>query len=193
MSNRKATHFELFHNLNMALREDPQFSYEYDYSRETRTLMETPYWRLTPSQRTTRNTMIEQTMANATAEDTRVRMMAMRPEHRYLLVPAYICLATTEFYMDMKDSLSDELETVDLMPVMWSAIYALNLGRDMSTDAWSEMSPADQLTQIKWVEKVLSTVKLSRYITDASRAVWLGLFVTFSDIPDDFYDLMESQ
>lgn len=193
MSNRKVTHFELFHNLNMALREDPQFSYEYDYSRETRTLMETPYWRLTPSQRTTRNTMIEQTMANATAEDTRVRMMAMRPEHRYLLIPAYICLATTEFYMDMKDSLSDEPETVDLMPVMWSAIYALNLGRDMSTDVWSEMSPVDQLTQTKWVEKVLSTVKLSRYITDASRAVWLGLFVTFSDIPDDFYDLMEWQ
>ena len=76
---------------------------------------------------------------------------------------------------------------------MWSAIYALNLGRDMSTDVWSEMSLADQLTQTKWVEKVLSTVKLSRYITDASRAVWLGLFVTFSDIPDDFYDLMESQ
>ncbi|MBS6033997.1 MAG: hypothetical protein KIB40_12765 [Pantoea sp.] len=193
MSNRKASHFELFHNLNMALREDPQFSYEYDYSRETRTLMGTPYWRLTPSQRTSRNTMIEQTMANATAEDTRVRMMAMRPEHRYLLIPTYICLATTEFYQEMQDSLSDEPETVDLMPVMWAAIYALNLGRDMSTDVWKEMSRADQLTQVKWVQKVLSTVKLSRYITDASRAVWLGLFVTFSDIPDDFYDLMESQ
>ncbi|MDH2069501.1 hypothetical protein [Pantoea sp. GD03673] len=192
MSNRKASHFELFHNLNMAMREDPQFSYEYDYSRETRTLMETPYWRLTPSQRTTRNTMIEQTMANATAEDTRVRMMAMRPEHRYLLIPNYICLATTEFYMEVQGSLSDEPETADLMPVMWSAIYALNLGRGMSTDVWSEMSPADQLAQIKWVQKVLSTVKLSRYITDASRAVWLGLFVTFSDIPDDFYELMES-
>lgn len=192
MSNRKPTHFELFHNLNMALREDPQFQYEYNYSRETRTLIETPYWRLTPSQRTTRNTMIEQTMANATAEGTRVRMMAMRPEHRYMLIPAYICQAATEFYMYMKDSLSDEPETIELMPVMWSAIYALNLGRDMSTDAWSEMSPADQQTQAKWVEKVLSTVKLSRYITDASRAVWLALFVTFSDIPDDFYELMES-
>ena len=193
MSNRKTTHFELFHNLNMAMREDTQFSYEYDYSRETRTLMETPYWRLTPSQRNSRNAMIEQTMANATAENTRVRMMAMRPEHRYLLIPTYVCLATAEYYLEVKDSLSDEPTTVDLMPVMWAAIYALNLGRDMSTDVWSTMSPADQLTQTKWVEKVLSTVKLSRYITDASRAVWLGLFVTFSDIPDDFYDLMESQ
>lgn len=193
MSNRKITHFELFHNLNMAMREDTQFSYEYDYSRETRTLMETPYWRLTPSQRTSRNAMIELTMANATAENTRVRMMAMRPEHRYLLIPTYVCLATAEYYLEVKDSLSNEPATVDLMPVMWAAIYALNLGRDMSTDVWSTMSLADQLTQTKWVEKVLSTVKLSRYITDASRAVWLGLFVTFSDTPDDFYDLMESQ
>lgn len=192
MSNRKTSHFELFHNLNMAMREDPQFSYEYDYSRETRTLIETPYWRLTPSQRTSRNAMIEQTMANATAEDTRVRMMAMRPEHRYMLIPTYVCLATTEYYLEVKDALSDAPATANLMPLMWAAIYALNLGRNMSTDVWSEMSPADQLAQTKWVEKVLSTLKLSRYITDASRAVWLGLFVTFSDIPDDFYELMES-
>lgn len=136
--------------------------------------------------------MIEQVMANATAEDTRVRMMAMRPEHRYMLVPTYVCQAATEFYMDMKDSLPDEPETIQLMPVMWSAICALNLAREMPTDKWNEMSPADQHAQTKWVEKVLSTVKLSRYITDASRAVWLGLFVTFSDSPDDFYELMES-
>lgn len=192
MSNRKTTHFELFHNLTMALREDPQFQYEYSYSRETLMLIETPYWRLTPSQRSTRNTMIAQVMANATAEDTRVRMMAMRPEHRYMLVPTYVCQAATEFYMDMKDSLPDEPETIQLMPVMWSAICALNLAREMPTDKWTEMSPADQHTQTKWVEKVLSTVKLSRYITDASRAVWLGLFVTFSDSPDDFYELMEA-
>lgn len=192
MSNRKATHFELFHNLTMALREDPQFQYEYSYSRETLMLIETPYWRLTPSQRSTRNTMIEQVMANATAEDTRVRMMAMRPEHRYMLVPTYVCQAATEFYMEMKDSLPDEPETIQLMPVMWSAICALNLAREMPTDRWNEMSPADQHTQTNWVEKVLSTVKLSRYIIDASRAVWLGLFVTFSDSPDDFYELMES-
>jgi len=192
MSNRKPTAFELFHNLSMALREDPQFQYEYNYSSETRVLLETPYWRFTPSQRATRNIMIEQIMANATAEDTRVRLMAMRPESRYMLTPTYVCQVAYEFYLEVQAELPDEPETVDLMPVMWATMYALNLAREMATEKWDEMSPLDQRTQTKWVSNVLSTVKMSRYITDASRAVWLGMFMSFSDIPDDFYELLES-
>lgn len=192
MNTRKATPFELFHNLTLAFREDPQFQYEYNYSAATLALIETPYWRLTPAQQAERNAMIEQTMANGSAEDTRVRLMAMRPEHRYMLIPSYVCQAATEFYRQQLGTVTEEPETVDLMPIIWSAVYALDLAREMPVQKWNQMTLAEQRSQLKAVDKALSTLKLSRYVTDASRAVWLGLFMTFSDSPDDFYDLLIS-
>lgn len=190
MITRKATAAELFHNLTLAFRQDPQFEYEYAYPADTLALIETPYWQLTPEQLAQRLVMIDRGLNESTLENRRVRLMAMRTEHRYLLIPAYVRLAAVAAYAEIAAGLSDTPTIAELMPVIWAAVYALDSARNMNTEEWDQLEPGVQSLHAQAVAESFAGQQLSRFTSDAKRAVWLGMFMTFSDTPDVFYKLL---
>lgn len=187
MSTRKATAAELFHNLTLAFRQVPQFEYEYAYPAKTLALIETPFWRLTPDQLAQRLEMIDRGMAESTVENRRVRLMAMRPEHRYLLIPAYVRLAAVTAYADLSASLPEVPAIADLGPVIWTALHALDSARDMNTPEWAQIDEKVRSVYIAQMEANFESATLSPYTNPAKAAVWLAMFMTFSTTPDVFY------
>ncbi|MGC0875090.1 hypothetical protein WKG92_19640 [Pantoea agglomerans] len=190
MTTRKASTAELFHNLTMAFRHDPQFQYEYSYPPDTLALITTPYWKLSNEQLAQRLVMIDGGQKESTVENRRVRLMAMRPEHRYLLIPAYVRLAAVTAYADIAPGLSDTPTIAELMPVIWAAVYALDSAREMNTEEWDQLEPGVQSVHAEAVAELFNGQQLSRFTSDAKRAAWLGMFMTFSDTPDTFYQLL---
>lgn len=187
MTTRKATAAELFHNLTLAFRQLPPYEYENAYPVKTLALIETPFWKLTPEQKEKRLAMIERGLAEGTVENRHVRLMAMRTEHRYLLTPAYVRLATVNLYSDMLPGLPDEPGAEIIAQVMWEAIYRLFTASDVLQVPWSDAPESQHLRCIEYVRNLLTGTAITKYGDPAARALSFGIMMTFSDTPDVFY------